>query len=172
VEVPTNTFRFEITFNSIPAGLKHYFSLTKPGGPVDIKAKTAMGLQLINNIVNGSPRESVVPPVKTGLLRGSGSVFVGSKLVHTTQKVKGQGNPNTVHSAPIDTVTVGLDTSYAAKLHEMPFSEEPRKGAWSPGFFSRQSGNVGNKFVEKHLQADGSELIKLYAEVVKKETGG
>jgi hypothetical protein len=165
-------FRFEIVTNTLPQRLNKYFRMTKPGGSVDIKAKTKMGLQLLNNIINGSTRESVVPPVLTGLLRGSGSVFVGSKLVHTSAKVKGKGNPNTSHRAPISTVTIGLNASYTAELHEKPFSETKQKGAWSPGPVSRQSGDVGNKFVEKHLKADAKEIVELYASTVKKETGG
>jgi hypothetical protein len=158
---------FKIVQNDIPDRLKKYFKMTKPGGSADIAGKTAMGIQLINNIMNGSPKESVVPPVKSGELRGSGSVFVGSKLVHSVEKVKGKGNPNTSHTAKINTVTVGINTSYAAILHEKPFSETKMKGSWSPGPVSKKSGDVGNKFVEKHLKADKEELMQLYADIIK-----
>ena len=42
---------------------------------INRKAMAAVGLQLINNIANGSKGNPIVPPILTGLLRGSGSVF-------------------------------------------------------------------------------------------------
>lgn len=147
-------------------GLDVKFGLEKSSG-VDFKAKQKVGLQLINWVVNGSSSESVVPPIKDGILRGSGSVFVGSKMVGDTKGMFGNGNPNNSYSGKPDEITIGINTSYAAKLHEKQFSDTPQKGAWSPGPISRQSGDVGNKFVERHLKADGKNLTQLYGKFIK-----
>jgi hypothetical protein len=120
-----------------------------------------VGLQLINWIVNGSSREGVVPPVKTGLLRGSGSVFVGNKFIGATPRFSGLGTPNQSYEGKPNEVTVGFNTRYAAKLHEEKFKL---------GLVSMQSGNVGNKYVEKHLKADGKALFAFYAKLLKDNT--
>ena len=168
----------KIIKNTLNSGLKKYFKLTDPGGKVDMKAKERLGWRLINNILNGSPNESVVPPILTGRLRASGSVFIGDKFVGDTQgyqvvtRIKGSkgATPNKSHSDKISTVTVGFNTKYAAILHEKQFSENPRPGFWSPGKSSKESGDVGNKFLEKHLKADKEELLEIYADTVEEET--
>lgn len=124
------------------------------------RAMVAVGLQLINNIANGSSHETVVPPVLTGLLRGSGSVFYGSKHVFSLPPYNGQGKPNTSHSGREGEITVGFDTAYAARWHETNFI---------PGPVSKDSGDVGYKYVEKHLQHDGKALFQLYADIMKKD---
>jgi len=129
---------------------------------VDFKAKAKVGLQLLNWIVNGSSKEPTIPPIKTGILRGSGSAFVGSELVGDSKGLIGRGDPNKSFSGNPNTVTVGFNTSYATRMHE----EE-----WNPGPVSRQSGNVGNKFIKKHLAADGKNLTKLYAMFTKRING-
>jgi len=153
---------FVVISDTLSSGFKKYFAIHKKIHP---KAAAAVGLQLINNIVNGSPKETVTPPILTGHLRASGSVFVGSQLVGDTRSQPASGNPGTPnlsHSDNENTITVGFDTPYAAWLHE---------NTWTPGPVSRQSGDVGNKYIEKHLQKDGEELIKLYADIQKKATG-
>jgi hypothetical protein len=125
-----------------------------------------VGLQLINWVVNGSPRSSITPPVLTGALRGSGSVFIGDKFVGGTDfyPVTGDGvrTINRSHSGKENEVTIGFNTAYAAKWHENPFT---------PGKFSQQSGDVGNKYVEVHLKADRLDLTKLFALLYSKEMG-
>ena len=149
---------FLIVSNTLAPGLKKYF---KVHDETHEKAAGAMGLQLLNNIVNGSPSEPVVPPKKTGHLRASGSTFVGNKLIGDTSNLGG-GSPNKSHSDDKNTVTVGFDTPYAAWLHE---------NTWTPGPVSEQSGDVGNKYIERHLKADGPELMELYAAIQKKAAG-
>lgn len=83
-----------------------------------------MGLYLLNNCIVGSPYETVTPPVLTGLLRNSGKVEVEGK-----------------------TVWIGFDTPYAARQHE----NLTPAGAFQLGLRSQQAGNVGGKFLEKHL---------------------
>jgi len=127
----------------------------------DMKARGMVGLQLLNNIINGSPGESVVAPILTGLLRGSGSVFVGSKVIGFSPRINNEGNPATVIREDPGVVTVAFNTGYAAKLHEYPFR---------PGPISQQSGNVGYKFIIKHVSADRNELMDLYATFIRKNT--
>ena len=121
----------------------------------DIKrdALKKAGLQLINWIVNGSPKNSRVPPIKEGQLRASGSVFVGSELVDETGKFA-----NRAHSDKEDITTVGLNTAYAARLHETE---------WEPGPVSQQSGDVGNKFIESHLKSDGKMWLEFVAKLLR-----
>jgi hypothetical protein len=83
-----------------------------------------MALQLINNCVNGSPFESVVPPVLSGVLRASAKKEV-------------VGN----------TIWIAFDTAYAARMHE----NLTPAGDFQLGKRSLQAGNVGGKFLEKHL---------------------
>jgi hypothetical protein len=131
------------------------------------KALTAMGLQLLNNVINGSPSESVVPPIFYGYLRGSGSVFLGKDLLATSEKFgyiesggKDDVHPNESYSGKNNEITIGFNAPYATKMHETD---------WEPGPKSKQSGDTGNKFLEKHLMGDGNELFQLYADIYKKE---
>lgn len=168
--------KFQVQFtNTLTKGMEKYFKKVgiseNKTSAADKLAKTEIGLQLINWIVNGSSSEPVVPPILWGNLRAAGSVFVGSEFVggNNLYKVKKPTKPideniqNTSHNAPISTVTIGFNTSYATKMHETK---------WNPGPASEKSGDTGNKFVEKHLKSDGKALIKMYAETLKKGSGG
>lgn len=132
----------------------------------DKKNRGKIGLQLINWIVNGSSKESRVPPILTGLLRGSGSVFVGSKFIGATPKVNGKGNPNQSHSEKENIVTVGFNTGYARKMHEL--KRKMHELNWRPGPKSQQSGDVGNKYIEKHLNSDKEALMAFYGKLQNK----
>lgn len=164
---------FVIVKNTLTDRTKKFFTVTNPGGEIDIKAKTIMGLQLLNNIINGSPRNSLVPPIMTGRLRASGSVFVGSEFSGDTSNQpvqEGVATPNKSYSDKKEIVTVGFNTEYAARWHEQDFTpggKIPSKIAQSnPAALA----NVGKKYIEKHLQSDGPELTKLYATIVRRET--
>lgn len=153
--------------NTLTKGFQKYFKIAgvsrkEPTG-ANLKAQSAMGFQLLYWVVNGSARESVVPPIKDGILRGSGSVFIGSIFYGDTKGFYNHGNPNKSYSGKPNVITIGFNTAYAAKLHET---------TWIPGPTSAQSGNVGNKFVEQHIKADGKDLMKVYAGVFKSATGG
>ncbi len=132
----------------------------------DREAKIKVGLQLINFVINGSSNESVTPPVKWGNLRASGSVFVGSEFVggnnlYPITKRTGEV-ANTSYTASFDEITVGFNAAYANRMHETD---------WHPGSVSEQSGNTGNKYLEKHLIADKETLVKTYSLILKKGTG-
>lgn len=130
------------------------------------KAAGAVGLQLLNFCANGSPNEPTKPPIDKGYLRGAGSVFVNGKHITSTPPVNGLGEPlESFSTSVIDNeyaVDVIYNTEYAAKLHETewtPGGVKPSKAAKNnPGIVQ----NVGNKWVEKHLLADGEDLIMLF----------
>ena len=147
-----------IVKDTLTAGIK---KLAKKNKKILFKAEKAGGLVLLNNIVNGSPKSQKRPPIKTGHLRGSGSVFVGSQLVGTSDKVNGQGYPNRTHREKEDVITVGFDTPYAARVHEIDVYEKPSK-------YSMQDNITGGKFVEDHIKADRKELFKFIATMIRK----
>jgi hypothetical protein len=153
--------------NTLYPGLKKYFkavgiSKNVVAGGAHRNAMRKMGIALLGFILNGSSNDPTVPPKKSGMLRGSGSVFVEKELVHTSRGEYPAGTPAQQYNAGKDTVAVGLNTAYAHRLHETK---------WKPGPGSIQSGNVGNKFIERHLIADRETLLKTYAAEVKRETG-
>lgn len=114
----------------------------------DDKAKTLVGLQLLNNVINGSPPNI---PVKTGLLQSSGSVFVGSKLIAVSENICSSGKPPTPATSNDDdrtVIVIGFNTPYAARIHE-----------------------TRGKFLEMHIQNDMPDLLLFYVELLKKEIG-
>jgi hypothetical protein len=158
--------RFEIK-DELSDGVKKFILKTgsvKISGTLLYTSWAAVGLQLLNFVVNGSPKNTIVPPLDTGLLRGSGSVFIGSTFLGFSPKVNGEGTPNTSHSEKEGVITVGFNTSYAARQHE---NLSPA-GDFYPGKKSIISGDVAGKFLESHLKTDGQELMRLYARLIKK----
>jgi hypothetical protein len=143
--------------SSIGKGLQEFTSNYQKRNP-EIMAK--VGVQLLNYTLNGSPRVSVVPPILDGILRSSGSVFVGGKLVGTSPMV-GKGTPNTsLSESNPNVITVGFNTGYAARMEN---------DNWTPGPVSQQSGDVGNKFLKQHIDGDMEALSKLYSILAQKE---
>lgn len=150
--------------STLPEGLKRYkelLALDKTGG-VDFQAKTQVAKQLLNWSNQGSANDSVVPPIDTGNLRSSASVFVGSALVQNTRWEYCEGTPLLTHSDTNNVITIIYNTAYAARMHE---------DTWEPGPGSQQSGDVGNKWLERHLKADGASLLEMYAALLKAGTG-
>jgi hypothetical protein len=148
--------------NTLDKGLKTYF------GKVDTVTPLALGkggLQLLNNTITGSPAAKAIPPKLTGHLRGSGSVFVGNKLVGDTQASESSGTPNKDHSDDPNVITVGFDTPYAAKMHEHIGID------YKLGPESEKSGNVEAFFLRKHIEGDKDEIMQLIATFIKQETG-
>lgn len=169
-------FTTKITKDTLTPGLKAFFKkagvtgqLNKDQSTADFKARQAMGLQLIHFVNNGSSQESVRPPIRTGVLRGSGSVFVDGVLVGDTKGNYKNGTPNESYSAKAGDITIGFNTAYAARWHENPFTpggKVPSKiSAKNPAMLA----NVGMKYVEQHLKADQKVLWTLYAAIFKKE---
>jgi len=164
-----NEYKIEFDFSEVQQRMKIYKQKAKAA---DELARGAAVLQLMNFVVNGSPRESVVPPIKEGILRGSVSVFAGSRKFGDTKSLFSGGNPVSSYRTKKNEGVLIINTAYAARLHELPFSESKKRGYWSPGPVSQQSGDVGNKYVEKHLKADRKALTAVYADVFKRKTGG
>jgi hypothetical protein len=140
--------------------LKMGIKLFKDKSPQVIDDALALaGLTLLNWVIQGSPKESRQPPIDTGLLWGSGSVFVNSKLIGVSPAVNGQGTPNRDYTAMTGhTITIGFNTSYAAVMHE---------GRYNLGKISREQKNSGNKFLERHLIKDKELLMEQIAKYMK-----
>lgn len=128
------------------------------------KAQEKATIQLLTWMNNGSPGTSAKPPIRFGVLRGSSSAFVGSnKLKDFSITIKPGGketiSPAGSYSAPDNTSIIVYNTDYAAKMHEW-------EGNW--GDFTVQDGDAGNKWIEKHLQADKDLFMKVIGLEVKK----
>ena len=157
---------FVMVKNTLDQGMQLYVNRINKVKPV---ALAKMGLQLLNNVINGSPGASVVPPKLTGHLRASGSVFVGNILAGDTANLPGSGSPNRDHSANMNVITIGFDTPYAAKMHE---NLAPEGKCYQLGEVSIRSGDVGPFFIRLHIENDGKELMGMYATFIRKEMGG
>jgi len=94
-----------------------------------------------------------------GTLRGSGSVFVENKLVGVSSRSK-KGIPCTECSGPIPpgaiTATVGFNTPYAARVHEVPMK------------FTESS--AGNKYLESKMSRNKDTYFKIIASTIEKGT--
>jgi len=125
------------------------------------KALEIAGIQFLTWANNGSSKESRKPPIRRGFLRGSSSVFLGGRLLGVFQ---GENNSeaNRSHSDQPFTLTWGWNSEYATKMHETEYN---------PGPFSRQDGDAGNKWLERHLSADRDLLMALTAEEFRKRAG-
>jgi len=166
-----------VTSDTLTPGLKRFFDKAGVGAAkkdkttADFRARQAVALQLLNFVLNGSSNERVVPPIRWGVLRGSGSAFVDGVLVGDTKSNYPDGTPNTAYAAEAGDVTIGFNTAYAARMHEttwVPGGATPSKQAEkNPGMLA----DVGNKFVEKHLVADKDALLRMYTDVFKREAG-
>ena len=94
---------------------------------------------------------------------------MGNKHVGDAKNKYPKGTPAGSYDGKPDTITIGFNTSYAARMHESnwtPGGQKPSRVAQNiPGL----TGDVGNKFIQKHLQADGKALVQMYAILLKKE---
>jgi hypothetical protein len=153
--------------DTLTKGVKKFIKKTGSvgkSGTLLYKSWGAVGLQLLNFIANGSPNNSRVPPIAKGILRGSGSVFIGSELLGVLPKVSGKGTPNRELSEKVGIVTVGYNTAYAARIHE----NLTPAGSFKLGLGSQQSGDVGGQFLTSHLESDGKLLMRIYGKLLKK----
>jgi hypothetical protein len=152
---------------------KGFMDLQKKEIAVNEKACTKMALQLLTFCNVGSPNEPTVPPIKSGYLRGSGSVFVNSKFISATPSAAG-GSPlksfTVVPNPYLTRISIIYNTPYAARWHEssgwVPGGKRPSRASTKNPSITR---NVGNKWITKHLVADGKDLLWLYGTLVKKE---
>lgn len=133
------------------------------------KAFTVGAIAMLDWMTTGSRNSSKTPPIRFGVLRGSGSAFVGSKNVKVNPQdvrkgTKERPTPAKSYSAPKDVITWAFNTEYAAEMHEVKKN---------PGKFSLQAGdaNPGNKWIEAHIEKDREDLIKTIGLRFKKEIG-
>lgn len=129
------------------SGLRH---LQRQSPQLFAMALEKPAIQMLTWMNTGSPREPVTPPLKTGALKGSGSAFVGPKLVGTTPPATG-ATPAQSGNAPPLAVHWVFNTEYAAKMHEFPDSYSE---------LSQAAGATGNKWMEKHISADRDAFIE------------
>lgn len=138
----------------------------------ELRAAMVKGaIQLIDWTANGSPVNEKRPPIRWGILSGSGSAFVGGQFITTTESAGKGGTPNRqLHNTDATgkiKITIGYNTEYAAAVHEgLTRSGDEMK----PGPYSRQAGPTrypGNKWLSSHLQTDGPLLLKVVAEFLK-----
>lgn len=148
-------------------GLKN---LQKESATLFEKAMAKGGIQFLNWANNGSSNSSKKPPIRFGVLRGSSSVFVGTKLISVfpidiKEGTKEQPTPARTndHPEPLR-LTFVWNTAYATSMHE-------HKGNW--GTYTRQDGNAGSKWLEEHLKADRDDLLEfIRTEFIKSYGGG
>jgi hypothetical protein len=126
------------------------------------KAQEIAGLQMLTWMNDGSSVCPAKPPIDWGVLRGSGSVFVGKDLVGVALNAPSGSTPEKAWNAAISTTTWIYNTAYAARMHE-------HDGDW--GAKTKADPGAGNKWIEKHLSADKENYLQLIAQVFKKEAG-
>lgn len=112
-------------------------------------------LQLLSDCTMQAP----TVPLDEGTLRGSGSVFVQSRLKGVSRKYRGKGTPAVDQSDPVtrDTTvaTVGFNTPYAARIHE------------GIGIRNWSEPSSGPKFLESKLIGNRREYMEILAESLR-----
>ena len=147
-----------LTFNFDIGPMLKQLEATKKAREADIQfALAQVAIQMLTWMNTGSPNEPLKPPIRFGTLRGSGSAFVGKKLIGVAPP-EGEATPATSYAGPEGTITIIYNTSYAAKMHEW-------QGGWGP--YTTQDGSAGAKWIEKHLAADGPLAMEGIAEILK-----
>jgi hypothetical protein len=125
------------------------------------KALEKLGYVILSDVLTKNPR----PPILLSALWGSGSVFVGNKVVAFGKQVSGatEGTPNTdISEDDPNMITVGFNIIYAEKMHEKEWNWGPR---------SRQAGGVGMKWLEKKIIGNAPEYLVSYAIFLKSGLG-
>jgi hypothetical protein len=140
--------------NEMTGKLKEYKKLFEAN---DMYAKKQVAVALLEFTLSGSSKEAAVPPIDTGMLRGSASVFVANEWIagadtHTDFQNKSGSGTNDK-----DIITVGFNVDYAALVHEHEGSYSERSIA----------DGAKTKFLERHIQRDGKTLIQTYADIIK-----
>jgi len=149
-----------ITFqNGMTAKLKE---LKTKFETTDLIIKKKCAVQLMTWTATEAP----TPPIDEGFLRGSGSVFVGQEFIISDTKYPNRFLNRNSDDSNKDNIILGYNSPYAAAQHE---NHEPFGKKWQDGKTSAQAGNVSGKWLELHLRKDAGNIVKLYAEFMKKE---
>jgi hypothetical protein len=125
------------------------------------RALEKLAFVILGDVLNKEPR----PPILTSALWGSGSVFVGNKVIAFGRQVSAAntGTPNTdISENDENMVTVGFNVIYAEKMHENEFNWGPR---------SRQAGGVGSKYIERKIVGNAAQYLIEYAILIKSGMG-
>lgn len=115
-----------------------------------IKGLTTAGGMLLRDCIMERP----TVPIKEGTLRGSGSVVVEGVLKRTSKEFGYEkGNPATIDNrrANARTATVGFNTPYAIRTHEVPmnFTEPSAGNKWMENKLKRYKKDYMKEIVEK-----------------------
>jgi len=166
---------FNFTYeNTLGPGLDDYFNALGISKNVpkaaDLLARREVSTQLLLWIIDGSPTNPLKPPVDTFSLRASGSAHVSTYPAHYTSDSSipvvddGEATPNRgATKATRDTLTVGFNTPYAAKWELNDFT---------PGETSIANGPTGPGWLRSHIQSDAPDVLRQYAFILKRESGG
>lgn len=137
-------------------GLDDYLAQYKAAAK---KGLARAGMLLLRDCVMDIPRV----PLDEGTLKGSGSVFVGSDLVGTSESfagATGKPTPATEYASSLDPntlrATVGFNTPYAARLHEGVDFEFQHEGH-------------GAKYLEQKLTENHDHYMQEIADTITKE---
>ena len=123
-------------------------------------AQEKAAIQMLDWMASGSMGTQAAPPIRTGVLASSGSVFYKNKNLGVSPDISsGQGTPNKAFSSK--NITWGFNTEYATRLHEEKLN---------PGPFSKANPNrsPGNQWLMKHLKKDANNYTKLIAKFIEK----
>jgi len=124
----------------------------------DSQSKAA--IQMLDWMSSGSMSAPEAPPIRTGILASSGSVFYKNKLLGVSPDISGgQGTPNRQYNSK--NITWGFNTDYAKRMHEDKLN---------PGPYSQRNANrhPGNQWMTEHLQKDKDNYAALIAKFMEK----
>jgi hypothetical protein len=124
-------------------------------------AQFKAAMAMLDWMSSGSQTSPKKPPIRTGVLASSGSVFYKNRLLGTSPNVATSGAPTPNKSHTGKNITWGFNTDYAKRMHE--------DKSLNPGPFSKRDPNMapGNQWVTEHLQKDKDNYTKLIAEFIK-----
>jgi len=107
---------FKLNLGKVPRELEEFARKS----PEEFEKALAIGgLQLLNWATNGtSKNDSSKPQIKTGFLRGSGSVFVGNKLIGISEGYDNRDVNKSLSERDRFKVTIGYNAVYAHRRHE------------------------------------------------------
>lgn len=125
------------------------------------RALSVAGSRMIRDAVIVEPR----PPLETGMLRGSGSVFVDTERVSDSRAIGFNGGepPQSNDIPQKDTVTLVFDTPYAARMDQFleplgnlksRFTQDPKIGG---GWMSKLT---QKKFTDIYVKLIGNTIKK------------
>jgi hypothetical protein len=125
------------------------------------KAQEKAAIAMLTWMSSGSMGSPLKPPIRSGVLASSGSVFYKNKFLKTSKNISRGGVPTPNLSHTGKGVTWGFNTAYATRMHE--------DKDLNPGPFSLADPNMhpGNQWMTAHLQKDKNNYTKLIAEFLK-----